>query len=355
MSREAFDRGYELHVSGRLAEAKAAYRQAADAGVPEAACNLAEILEDEGDLSSAEDSYRRADQLDFSGGAFGLAGLARRQDKVAEALGWLRRAESLGDVDATMNLGLLLKETGDLNGALDAYRRAESMGDRYAAGAIGEIMTDVGSVVEAEQAYRRGLEAGDGRAGFWLGGLLYKRNRVAEARIVYRQAAQLGDEHAEAIIRKLEEAPETTEPGQRWFEIRSALEASGAERHSETEVMKEVEGGRPGRRQRVFVHWALIPPAMEMVRVHSPFARADRVADLAGLIARVGQLSIGSLGYLNLAGNTNGHISGLLTVGMNLPLYSLDPSRMAEIIFSMDTLALAADSLEEEWSEGDLF
>ena len=353
MTREAFDRGYQLHVSGRLEEAKAAYREAADAGLPEAACNLAEILEDEGDVAGAEAQYRRADQLGFSGGAFGLAQLANRQGRIDEALGWLRRADSLGDVDATMNLGLLLKDSGDLPGALDAYRRAEERGDRYAPGAIGQILVDLDAIDEARHAYKRGLDAGDGRAGFWLGGLLYKANRVDEARAVYERAAGLGDEHAEAVLRKIEEDPGPTGPGQRWSELASAFEAGGAVRHSDTELMKEVAGGSPDRRQRVFIHWALIPPALEMVRIHSPFARADEVADLSGLIVRVGRLGIGSLGYLDLSAQTSGQISGLLTVGTSLPLYTLEPRQMTDILAYIETLAVAADSLEVEWSRGD--
>jgi hypothetical protein len=111
-------------AQGRLEDAAAAYRAAAEAGSGEAAFRLGQLLRNQGDLESAERWYKQAAEQHVAAAFNNLGTLLLQRGDLAGAEQWFRRAIEVGDWMAAMNLGTLVGLRGELAQAETLLRLA---------------------------------------------------------------------------------------------------------------------------------------------------------------------------------------------------------------------------------------
>jgi peptidoglycan hydrolase-like protein with peptidoglycan-binding domain/TPR repeat protein len=192
LSAEAYGLGVQLAQDRELVAAEDAFRQADEAGHPEAAFELGVLLERKGDRAGAKDAFRRADERGHAGAAFDLAALLLQEEDHMGAEAWFGRADQQGDPAAASNLGVLLEQRGDRDGAKDAYRRADERGDGVGACNLGAMLEQEGDLAQARAAYRRADERGDSVGAYSLGVLLERGGDRAGAKDAFRRADQRG-------------------------------------------------------------------------------------------------------------------------------------------------------------------
>ena len=195
--------GYAAYRSTNLAVAEQAFGKAAEAGDGEAMSHLGVLLQRRGRLEEAEAWYRRAANASHAeaGGRevmTHLGVLLQRRGRLEEAEAWYRRAAKARDREAMTHLGVLLQRRGRPEEAEAWYRRAASAGHGEAMHRLGVLLQQWGRLEEAETWYRRMAQAGDGRAMHDLGVLLGLRGELGEAETWCRRAAAGG--HIEAMF-----------------------------------------------------------------------------------------------------------------------------------------------------------
>lgn len=128
-----------------------------------------------------------------------------------------------------------------------------------------------------------------------------------------------------------------------WTDVRDWAETVwSGERLNENLTMFNVEARQGRRKQKVALRHELIEPDLHMLQVESAFALVSEVP-LAAVVARVGQLMIGSLGYAPAEGD------GILTLVSKVPLPIIDVDQKVGLGMLVQLLANGADTLEEEY------
>ena len=170
------------------------YRRAADAGVWNAASDLADLLVDRGDLDGARQILGAAADAGNDLAAAHLAGLLEERGD----LEGLRARDNAGDGHAAAQLAEVLAERGDLDGADEVARAAADSGDEYAAAHLAEVLAALGDL----EGLRARANAGDKDAAWWLAELLAGRGDLEGLRDLYglRDLANAGNEHAAARL-----------------------------------------------------------------------------------------------------------------------------------------------------------
>jgi predicted O-linked N-acetylglucosamine transferase (SPINDLY family) len=223
--QQRFRTALQHHQAGRLAEAKALYRQVLleaprdadtlhllgliahaegdhDGAIKligdsiaiapsnaEAHYNLGVVWQDLGDVEEAKTSYRAAISLNprHAGAHFNLSNVLQDEDELAEAAASYREAIALNPTDpaAHDNLGTVLHRLGRLDDAVASYTRALALqpGDPETHNNLGITLHEQGKLAQAEASYHAALALKPDFAEAWsnLGATLFTQYRAAEA------------------------------------------------------------------------------------------------------------------------------------------------------------------------------
>ncbi len=234
-AKQAIGRALELHQSGRLVEAEAAYRRVLDdhpgdaealhlLGVavlqqgrageaaeligkaakrrnkdPRIHNNLGEAYRAQGRFTDAAKCYRRAIALDRGDPAphNNLGNVLAAQGKAGEAADAYRRALELApdDPEVLTNLGVALCDVGKADDAAVPLERAVAVAPDFADAqlALGRVLKDLGRLDEAAAACRRAirLRPDDADAHAGLGNVLAFDGDFDAAVASYRRAVEL--------------------------------------------------------------------------------------------------------------------------------------------------------------------
>ncbi|MDP3277307.1 MAG: tetratricopeptide repeat protein [Deltaproteobacteria bacterium] len=188
-------------ISGRLTQAEALYRAAAERlpGRAEPHLGLGQLLEGQGRLDDARAAYQRAVDADPRDpiAALALGRLLRRQGQLENALGLLQRAttDRPAWAEALVELGNVLLSRNALDDALRAFNeaatiRAEQFGVQAG---LGLVHLQAGRNAEAETALRRAIEQvpNDAEARMGLAELLGRTSRGEESIEEWNRAIDL--------------------------------------------------------------------------------------------------------------------------------------------------------------------
>ena len=165
-----------------------------------------------GDVERAEEAFRLALEHGELAACNDFAILLTQENRFDEAVPLLERAADAGDPQAAANLVELLYESGDLRAATDRadeaealYRRAAVLGALRAHGAYGAFLLAVrGDAVAAEWEFREGALHDEPGWQFTLGRFLVDDGRPAEARPYIAEAAALGDDEAVTLLAEID-------------------------------------------------------------------------------------------------------------------------------------------------------
>ncbi len=205
---QAFALAVQHHLSGRLRDAEALYRQilAVQPGHAEARHYLGVIAHQVGRHELAVDYIRQSLALEQNNAAAytNLGEAYRMLGRIDEAKESFHRALQLDPRDAKSwsNLGNTLMAQGLFHEAIDAYRQSLQIQPDFveAHNNIGNALSELGKAEEALAAYRRAIEIQPGFAEghYNLGNLLREQNRLEEAATAYRRALELKPDHVDA-------------------------------------------------------------------------------------------------------------------------------------------------------------
>ncbi|KUO18956.1 hypothetical protein AQJ91_22375 [Streptomyces dysideae] len=206
--------GFARRTEGE--EREAWLRRAADAGHPDAAVDLAEILRDRADEAGALTYLEQAAEVGSSRAAAALGSLLRKRAEY-----WLRTAAEAGDGAAAHELGDMLVGSGHEDEAARWYLKALTAGHHEVAASMGTLLNswrdpyaevwlrygaawgDLRAVAElafhlscqpehdkdeVDRLYRQAAEGGDANAARALGTSLERQGRFDEAMALYHQA-----------------------------------------------------------------------------------------------------------------------------------------------------------------------
>lgn len=133
-------------------------------GSASGAWHLAWHLKNQGRLPEAVAAFRRAAERKHDDAWMRGAGTYMEMGDLAAAEAMAREGDRAGAASATGFLGALLDERGDSEGAFDAYRRADAAGDGNGAFNLGVVLAGRGDLDGAEEALLRAKERGIERA-----------------------------------------------------------------------------------------------------------------------------------------------------------------------------------------------
>lgn len=158
--------GNIFNASGRLIEAKTAYRQVLeiDPSHVEAHCNLAVTLSHLGRLNEAEKSYQQAlhIQPDHLGALNNLGILLREAERLNESEALYQSALLRKPDSAALhyNLGITLKEAARLHEAQASFQTALQIEPNFADARsyLGSVLAEMGHLEEAQTCYRHVLQ-----------------------------------------------------------------------------------------------------------------------------------------------------------------------------------------------------
>ncbi|MFE9293093.1 tetratricopeptide repeat protein [Streptomyces niveus] len=195
-ARELHERGVEALREGRALDAEDLFREAYEAGHAGAANDLGNSLAAWRDLDGAREWWRRAADAGITEAAFNLALDAEEKgDDPEEAERWYRRAATDEHRDALLNLGKLL-EGQDEDESMSLYLRASELGSDKAAFNIGLLYDNRGELTAAEPWYSRAAERGNPSGAFNLGHVRLDLGNVDGALEAWRHAADLQHRNA---------------------------------------------------------------------------------------------------------------------------------------------------------------
>lgn len=148
------------YAAGDIDGAEAEYRRAMamEPHDPEAAYQLAAILEDRGDYEAASDAYRIAVAQGDENAPVELALLLmERLDRLKEAEEFIRLGLEREDQRAFVGLGKLRSKQGRISEAEEAFQHAIDAGEAYGYIGLGEMLMEKEARDEALRQYRRAL------------------------------------------------------------------------------------------------------------------------------------------------------------------------------------------------------
>jgi TPR repeat protein len=180
--------GLLLQQTGRAQDAEPWFMQAAQAGNADAANNLGLLLQQTGRAQDAEPWFMQAAQAGNADAAANLGLLLLFSWRAKDAEPWLRQAAEAGSADAANNLGLLLEQSGRSQDAGPWYKQAAEAGDADAANNLGLLLQQTGHAQDAEPWFRQAAQAGHPDAADNLG-LLRRQSRRVER---FRASLALG-------------------------------------------------------------------------------------------------------------------------------------------------------------------
>lgn len=209
--QDPMHRGLTADSLGDLPRAKHFYRVAAEAGWPEAAFRLGDLLTELRDDEQAAIWYGRAEQDGYHGvrrgpdfgNTYGLMERAKHSDQEGDtsaAVALYQRAIASGSTEAYAELGLLLEEQGDAAGAEVAYQRSGEAGHGLGWFYLAAIRNQEGDAEQAEALYRKAVAAGYLGALIYIGLMQQERGEDDLAEANFRKAAKARYPYAEFLL-----------------------------------------------------------------------------------------------------------------------------------------------------------
>jgi tetratricopeptide (TPR) repeat protein/glycosyltransferase involved in cell wall biosynthesis len=209
LAKKQFDRGNQLKLQGRFAEAIAYFKNALvlQPDSIAAATNLAVTLHQTGDLAEAATYYQRAIEIDpnCAQGQNNLGILLQDRGNIAEAVSCFQRAIALNPVyvKALNNLGATLQQQGELQSAIVYFQQALSVNANYAPALVnlGAAMQAKCQLSEAKRLYQRAIEAepNNPKGHYQLGTLCLAAGKIEQAISSLERAISLDPNYVEAI------------------------------------------------------------------------------------------------------------------------------------------------------------
>ena len=175
---------------------------------PEAFCNLANNLCEEGDYVKAEEYARKAIQIKpiLINSLLILSNIMLRQGKNDEALSYLQRVHNINpnSFGANINLGALLQERGDLKEAADCFRKATIIEPRnsMALRNLGGVLKDLNEIEKAESMLKKAISIDPKSAINYihLSSILLEKLKLNEAEQMVRHAIKIDPSIAESYL-----------------------------------------------------------------------------------------------------------------------------------------------------------
>ncbi|GAA0268580.1 tetratricopeptide repeat protein [Cryptosporangium japonicum] len=202
-------RGQLAKAAELRARAEPGLRAAAGAGDLTAAIALRRLYRDRGDTDQADAVVVAAEELAGSSvGSDSWCGLGALLDDAGrpdDAEPWWRRAAEAGHAESMYLLGLLLHDRRDEEG-LRWLERAARHDNAYAMGSLAQLALAGGDERTGEKWLRRAARAGFSGAMNNLAVLHRERGELSEAERWYQRAVDAGDPQAEHHLRELREA-----------------------------------------------------------------------------------------------------------------------------------------------------
>jgi len=152
------------------------------------------------DPTAIESGTRRADEEGSASGAWHLAWLLKGQGRLPEAIAAFRRAAERKHEDAWMRGAGTYMEMGDLAAAEAMAREGDEAGAASAAGFLGAMLDERGDREGAFEAYKRADARGDGNGAFNLGVELVSSGDLEGAEEALQRAKDRGIDRAEDAI-----------------------------------------------------------------------------------------------------------------------------------------------------------
>ena len=180
----------------RLYWAERLDQRAADAGNPDALCDLAWTREWAGDWVSAEDLRQRAAD---AGSSWALLHLVRIRERAGDRVGAeaaFQRAYETEDNGVLCALAQMRQQAGDQSSAEDLLRRAINTGSTEALRQLGWMWHQAGERARAEDVFRHAADAGNTDALCELAWMREETGDQAGAKDLYQRAADAGDKNA---------------------------------------------------------------------------------------------------------------------------------------------------------------
>jgi TPR repeat protein/predicted Ser/Thr protein kinase len=213
---QLLEQALAANQEGRLENAAALFRRAAEMGSPEAMSSLGSMLEDGRGVAQDEaqgvEWYRRAAKKGHQAAMVRLGSMLEKGRGVAEdetqAVEWYRRAAKKGNPEGMSNLGSMLEKgrgaVKDETQAVALHRRAAEKGHEAAMVRLGRMLEKGRGVVKDEtqavEWFRRAAKKGDAEGMFELASMLEKGRGVAKDEALaaewLRRAAEKGNEWA---------------------------------------------------------------------------------------------------------------------------------------------------------------
>ncbi len=203
--------GMNLHKQGKLDEAKAPNRRAAELGSANAMVNLGHILRHQNNFAEAIVLFEQAFALkhpgitaDFLSDIYFDHGLTlHKQRKLDEAKAPYRRAAELGSTSSMVNLGHILRYQNNFAEAIVFYEQAFALKHpKITSEFLSYIYLDHGMTLhrqekfdEAKAPYRRAVELGSANAMNHLGRILARQNNFEEAIVLYKEFLEKNPNH----------------------------------------------------------------------------------------------------------------------------------------------------------------
>ncbi len=150
-----------------------------------------------------EAGTRRADEEGSASGAWHLAWHLKGQGRLPEAVAAFRRAAERKQDDAWMRAAGTYMEMGDMEAAEALAREGDQAGAASAAGFLGAMLDERGDRDGAFEAYKRADAGGDGNGAFNLGVTLAECRDLQGAEEALGRARDRGIEKAEAAIQQV--------------------------------------------------------------------------------------------------------------------------------------------------------
>ncbi|MBB4738317.1 TPR repeat protein [Actinoplanes octamycinicus] len=171
VSDDPLNCGLVADALGDLRLAEQLYRQAADAGNPEAAFRIGDLHTERREDDHAEFWYDCAERGGYHG---------------------VRRSPHFGNTYALMEHGGYAAERDDLSAAADYFRHAVYSGSTKAYLELGSVLQELGDDAAAEMAYRHGAQAGHALGWYYLAWLRMHEGDTEQAETLFWRAADAG-------------------------------------------------------------------------------------------------------------------------------------------------------------------
>lgn len=130
-----------------------------------------------------------------------------------------------------------------------------------------------------------------------------------------------------------------------WEEFCAFAEANQGRRLSATGWVFDAIGSAADRSQKVFAFLEVLPPGFEILQVKSAFAEIEEV-DVEAVVRRLGQLSVGAIGYTPGVGGLGEPTDGYLNLTSSIPLAAIDLSDPLPLTVFLAAMAEVTDDLE---------